>query len=89
MSPATLTERIQRATATPVCDDAFDPHAELADVLAGLGLSESSCGGRITFEGAEPVVPSTLRLGAAAGIALVAKSVAIAAWLGPARHQRA
>lgn len=74
-----LTERITAALAAPATDDAFDPLAELTDVLAGVGLSPSDSGGRITFRGADPVVPSTLRLGGAAAIALAAKSVAMAA----------
>ena len=73
-----LTERVARAVANPATDDAFDPHAELADLLGGVGLSPADAGGTITFDGADPVVPSTLRLGGAAAIALVAKSVAMA-----------
>lgn len=73
-----LTERVARAVANPATDDAFDPHVELADLLGGVGLSAADAGGTITFEGADPVVPSTLRLGGAAAIALVAKSVAMA-----------
>ncbi len=73
-----LTDRLTRAVAAPATDDAFDPHAELAEVLAGLDLTPDDAGGAITFRGADPVVPSTLRLGGAAAIALVAKSVAIA-----------
>ncbi|HEY2700364.1 MAG TPA: CoA transferase [Pseudonocardiaceae bacterium] len=73
-----LTERVAGSVADPATDDAFDPHAELADLLAGAGLSPADAGGTIAFAGADPVVPSTLRLGGAAGIALVAKSVAMA-----------
>ncbi|HWC84796.1 MAG TPA: CoA transferase [Pseudonocardiaceae bacterium] len=73
-----LTDRLESSLARPATDDAFDPHAELAELLAGIGMSPSDAGGAITFEGADPVVPSTLRLGGAAGIALVAKSVAMA-----------
>ncbi|MFI9025586.1 CoA transferase [Streptomyces sp. NPDC053560] len=74
----TLTQRIKDAVAAPATDDAFDVGAALADVLAGIGMSPRDTGGDITFHGADPVVPSTLRLGAAAGIALAAKSAAIA-----------
>ncbi|MEV7597332.1 CoA transferase [Kitasatospora sp. NPDC089797] len=74
-----LTEKITRAIAAPATDDTFDVHAETVEVLAGLGLRPQDTGGTITFEGADPVVPSTLRLGAASGIALVAKSAAVAA----------
>ncbi|TCP53598.1 CoA transferase family III [Tamaricihabitans halophyticus] len=74
-----LTDRLQKAIDAPATDDGgFDPRAELEEVLAGIGLSGSDTGGSITFRGADPIVPSTLRLGAAAGIAMVAKSAAIA-----------
>jgi crotonobetainyl-CoA:carnitine CoA-transferase CaiB-like acyl-CoA transferase len=75
----TLTERLRAAIAAPATVDSFDIHAELDSVLEGLGLHRSDSGGHIEFTGADPVVPSTLRLGAAASIALVAKSVAVAA----------
>ena len=73
-----LTDRVAAAVAKPLTTDEFDPHAELAEVLAGIGMSPSDTGGSITFTGADPVVPSTLRLGGAASIALVVKSAAIA-----------
>ncbi|MFJ3219957.1 CoA transferase [Kitasatospora sp. NPDC086801] len=74
----TLTDRVAHAVAHPAADDAFDPHAQLAEVLAGIGMSPADTGGAIRFHGADPVVPSTLRLGAASAIALVAKSAAVA-----------
>lgn len=73
-----LTEKVAAAVANPLTTAAFDPHAELAELLAGIGMSPADTGGEITFTGADPVVPSTLRLGGAAGIALVAKSAAMA-----------
>ncbi|NUP28496.1 MAG: carnitine dehydratase [Nocardia sp.] len=75
----TLTERLTAALAAPATDAAFDPHAELSELLAGIGMSSGDTGGAILFRGADPVVPSTLRLGGAAAIALAAKSAAIAA----------
>ncbi len=74
----TLTDRVAHAVAHPATGDAFDPHAELADLLSGIGMSPADTGGTITFDGADPVVPSTLRLGGASAIALAAKSAAIA-----------
>jgi crotonobetainyl-CoA:carnitine CoA-transferase CaiB-like acyl-CoA transferase len=75
----TLTERLTAALAhRSTGSDGFDPHTELAAVLSGIGLRPDDCGGTVTFHGADPIVPSVLRLGAAAGIALVAKSVAMA-----------
>ncbi|MGW8377206.1 CoA transferase [Streptomyces sp. ODS28] len=75
---AALTARLEAAVDTPATDDAFDPHAELDGVLGGIGMTPGETGGAITFRGADPVVPSTLRLGGAAGIALAAKSAAAA-----------
>jgi len=58
--------------------EGFDTNKELERVLQGVGLSQSDCGGRVSFEGADPITPSTLRLGSAAGIGLAAKAVAMA-----------
>ncbi|WP_258081043.1 hypothetical protein [Nocardia nova] len=73
-----LTARLTAAIAAPASDDAFDPVTELANVLGPLGMSATDAGGSLTFHGADPIVPSTLRLGGAAAIALAAKSVAVA-----------
>lgn len=73
-----LTRRIKAAVAAPATDDAFDIETAFAEVLAGIGMSPEDVGGTVAFRGADPVVPSTLRLGAAAGIALAAKSSAVA-----------
>ncbi|MCX2730086.1 CoA transferase [Saccharopolyspora sp. NFXS83] len=73
-----LTDRVAAAVAAPATSDAFDPHAELDEVLGGVGMSSSDTGGSVTFHGADPVVPSTLRLGGGSAIALAAKSAAIA-----------
>jgi crotonobetainyl-CoA:carnitine CoA-transferase CaiB-like acyl-CoA transferase len=76
---ATLTSRIRATLSNPAnVDGDFDIHAELDDILKPIGLSAGDCGGKVTFEGRDPIVPSVLRLGAAAGLGLVAKSVAIA-----------
>ncbi|MEJ2862524.1 CoA transferase [Actinomycetospora flava] len=79
-----LTSRLEEAWAAPFSgpvtgDDAFDPLVELGDVLAPLGLSAADAGGAVTLTGRDPVVPSPVRVGAAASIGLLAKSVAAAA----------
>lgn len=74
----TLTERLAAVVAAPATDDAFDPRAELGALLGDIGMSTADTGGTVTFRGADPVVPSTLRLGGAAAIALAAKSAAVA-----------
>jgi crotonobetainyl-CoA:carnitine CoA-transferase CaiB-like acyl-CoA transferase len=73
-----LTERVTAAVAAPVTHDEFDPSAALAEVLDGIGMTAADTGGRIEFAGTDPVVPSTLRLGAASAVALAAKSAAVA-----------
>lgn len=74
----TLTGRLTQAVTQPASNDEFDVHAELSDVLAGLGMTAGDSGGSTSFKGADPVVASTLRLGGASAIALAAKSIAIA-----------
>lgn len=74
-----LTGRIRTAVASPAEDDEFDVAGALAEVLADMGLSPGDGGGGVEFSGADPVVPSTLRLAGASAVALAAKSVAIAA----------
>ncbi|MDT7563228.1 MAG: hypothetical protein QOG76_1852, partial [Pseudonocardiales bacterium] len=73
-----LTERVAAAVAQPATGDEFDVPAALAEVLDGVGMSPGDSGGRIDFLGADPVVPSTLRLGAASAVALAAKAAAVA-----------
>lgn len=73
-----LTERLAAAVAAPASNDEFDPHLELRSLLAPIGLGPEDAGGAVEFVGADPIVPSTLRLGGAASLSLVAKSVAIA-----------
>ncbi|MEV6562306.1 CoA transferase [Nocardia sp. NPDC051756] len=71
-----LTQRLKNALHNK--NQPVDPYAELQEVLGGVGLNAEDSGGEITFVGADPIVPSTLSLAAAPGIALVGKSVALA-----------
>src|SRR6266436_5457517 len=72
---ASIKHALSTRAAAPV---AFDINAHLNSVLNGVGIAPESTGGAITFEGADPIVPSVFRLAAAAGTALVAKSAAMA-----------
>ncbi|HEY1970534.1 MAG TPA: CoA transferase [Pseudonocardia sp.] len=74
-----LTAKVADAVAKPVEHDEFDVPGALAELLDGIGLTPADGGGRVDFLGADPVVPSTLRLGAASSLALAAKSVTVAA----------
>ncbi|WP_423809805.1 CoA transferase [Priestia koreensis] len=84
MSNRELTDMLNDAYHNPIKkDDGFDIYKELEKVLADVGLSPEDAGGNISFYGKDPIAPSTLRLASAAGIALVAKSVAVAKlWRG-------
>jgi crotonobetainyl-CoA:carnitine CoA-transferase CaiB-like acyl-CoA transferase len=76
MQQTSIIQQAIRARATgPV---PFDIHEHLDRVLAGVGIRRESTGGAITFEGADPIVPSVFRLASAAGLAIVAKSAAMA-----------
>jgi crotonobetainyl-CoA:carnitine CoA-transferase CaiB-like acyl-CoA transferase len=84
---SSLTNRLTTAYAERQSDPAFDLDAVLAEVLAGVGLATADAGGTIAHVGADPVLKSPLRIGGAATVALLAKSIAAAAmhrWRGGA-----
>ncbi|MEJ8280158.1 CoA transferase [Pseudonocardia spirodelae] len=74
-----VADRVRAAIARPATDDAFDAGAALDELLGCVGLAAADAGGRVEFLGADPVVPSALRLGGGAAVALAAKSVGMAA----------
>ena len=63
---------------TPVRSSEFELNALLDRVLSGVGLSTAESGGKITFYGKDPIVPSCLRFGSMAAVTLAAKAVAAA-----------
>lgn len=80
-----LTNRLKEAFDNPLTSADFDLIAALEDVLAPVGLSTTDAGGKVSCIGADPVLQSPLRIGGAAAIGLLAKSVAAAAmhrWRG-------
>jgi crotonobetainyl-CoA:carnitine CoA-transferase CaiB-like acyl-CoA transferase len=84
---SSLTNRLEWAYAHPLTSIDFDLPKALDEVLAYVGLSSTDAGGALSYLGADPVVKSPLRLGAAATIGLLAKSVGAAAmhrWRGGA-----
>lgn len=54
----------------------FDIDAEFAKVIGPLGLSTDQTGGRVTFTGEDPILPSRHRLGAIVAMAMMAPAVA-------------
>ena len=73
-----LTQKIQHSIEHPATNDEFDIDREFDAVLADYGFSRSDLGGTIRFDGADPIVASTIRLAGATAISLMAKSAAMA-----------
>ena len=63
----------------PATSPEIDLEAALNDVLAAVGMSSADCGGKVSFYGQDPIIPSRLRFGAMAALGLAAKAVAVAA----------
>src|ERR1700731_2416838 len=74
-----LSERLESKLSNPATSTDFDLHEELNQVLADVGMTASDSGGKLTFYGQDPIIPSRIRFGAMAAIGLAAKSVAVAA----------
>src|SRR5215510_7277013 len=77
--PDGLTETLRDRLGDPATSSDFDLHQEVNRVLADVGMKASDSGGRLTFYGKDPIVPSSLRFGAMAALGLAARSVAVAA----------
>jgi hypothetical protein len=60
---STLSETLKSNLNNPVSSVEFDLHAALDEVLGGIGLKASDSGGKITFYGKDPIVPSRLGFG--------------------------
>ena len=73
-----LTETLTSNLNNPVSSSEFDLYTTLDKVLGGVGLSATESGGKITFYGKDPIIPSCLRLGSMAAVTLAAKAVAAA-----------
>jgi crotonobetainyl-CoA:carnitine CoA-transferase CaiB-like acyl-CoA transferase len=74
-----LTETLRSKLESPVSFPEFDFLACTNELLSDVGLTTADGGGRLSFYGKEPIIPSRLRFGAMAAIGLAAKSVAAAA----------
>src|ERR1700755_446302 len=74
-----LTETLEEKLSHPATSPDFDLHAETNAVLKDIGLTTADAGGKLTFYGSDPILPSPLRVGTMAAIGLAARSVALAA----------
>ena len=73
-----LTETLRSNLNNPVSSSEFELYNALENVLSGVGLSAADSGGKITFYGKDPIVPSRFRFGSMAAISLAAKATAAA-----------
>jgi crotonobetainyl-CoA:carnitine CoA-transferase CaiB-like acyl-CoA transferase len=76
---STLEDRIRLALANPLNrDDVINPMQELAALLREVGLQPDSAGA-VSFIGRDPIISSPLPFATMAAVALMAKSVSVAA----------
>jgi crotonobetainyl-CoA:carnitine CoA-transferase CaiB-like acyl-CoA transferase len=74
-----ITETLVTKLSNPSTSSDFDFHKGVNQVLADVGMSAADCGGKLTFYGQDPIVPSRIRFATMAGIGLAAKTIAAAA----------
>jgi len=74
-----LTQTLKARLTNPVSSPEFDLHAGLNDVLSDVGMTAADSGGKLTFYGQDPIVPSPIRFGSMAAIGLAAKAIGVAA----------
>src|SRR5712672_1724444 len=74
-----LTELLQTKLRSPATSPEFDFHSAVDQLLADVGLTAKDSGGKLTFYGQDPIVPSSFKFGAMAAVGLAARSVALAA----------
>src|SRR5215468_10904789 len=77
--PDLLTETLQSKLANPERSSNFDLHGGVNQVLKHVGMSSADSGGKLTFYGSDPIIPSPHRFGTMAAIGAAAKAVAVAA----------
>jgi crotonobetainyl-CoA:carnitine CoA-transferase CaiB-like acyl-CoA transferase len=75
----TLTETLQSELSNPATASDFDLYGGVNELLKEVGMTAADSGGKLTFYGQDPIVPSPIRFGTMAAIALAAKTVAAAA----------
>jgi crotonobetainyl-CoA:carnitine CoA-transferase CaiB-like acyl-CoA transferase len=76
---ATLTETLQSKLSNPASASDFDLYGAVNEVLKDVGLTDADSGGKLSFYGYDPIVPSCFRFGAMAAVGLAAKTIALTA----------
>jgi crotonobetainyl-CoA:carnitine CoA-transferase CaiB-like acyl-CoA transferase len=74
-----LTDALKTKLQIRATSPEFDLHGAVDQLLADVGLTAADSGGKLTFYGQDPIVPSSFKFGAMAAVGLAARSVALAA----------
>jgi len=74
-----LTQALEVNLSHPATSPDFDLKKGVNDILADVGMTSDDCGGKLSFYGQDPILPSPVRFGTMAAIGLAARSVAVAA----------
>src|ERR1700676_4004107 len=74
-----LTDMLQTKLQNPATSPEFDFHSAVDQLLADVGPAAKDRGGKLTFYGQDPIVPSSFKFGAMAAVGLAARSIALAA----------
>jgi crotonobetainyl-CoA:carnitine CoA-transferase CaiB-like acyl-CoA transferase len=74
-----LTEALEEKLSHPATSPDIDLHQCVNDVLADIDMTTDDSGGKLSFYGRDPILPSPVRFGSMAAIGLAARSVAAAA----------
>src|SRR5712672_2380765 len=74
-----LTVMLQTKLQNPATSPEFDFHSAVDQLLADVGLTAKDSGGKLTFYGQDPIVPSSFKFGSMAAVGLAAKTIALAA----------
>src|SRR6516165_8595155 len=77
--PDLLTETLLSKLGNPERSSNIDLHAATNQVLKDVRMSTADSGGKLTFYGRDPIIPSPFRFGTMAAIGLAAKATAVAA----------
>ena len=75
----TLTETLRSKIRNPVSTPDFDLYGSVDEVMKDVGLTAADSGGKLTFYGQDPIIPSPHRFGAMGAVGLAAKTTALAA----------
>jgi hypothetical protein len=78
-NPLKRSRRPSNLLSNPATASDFDVYGGVNEVLKEVGLTVADGGGKLTFYGQDPIIPSRFRFGSMAAIGLAATSVAVAA----------